>query len=333
MAHKEESCSNDILSILRGASGGYVSGEYLSQCLGMTRTAIWKRMAALKKEGFIIEASTRKGYRLKADTSSYGRLAIMQGLSTRHLGRELKFYEEVDSTSTQLKQLAAEGAPHGTVIIADCQNAGRGRLGRSFSSVGGKGIWMSVLLRPELHPSEVQSLTLAAPVAVLKALEPLKIPGVGIKWPNDILIGKKKICGILTELSAELDRVNWVIAGIGLNVNHASEDFPEELLEIASSLSINDKDHKAFDRSSLAAGILNQFEEVYDHYLDKGSSWIVEEWKRYNLTLGKKVRLISQQGETIGMAYDLLPDGKLVVRKDDGTSIQVLSGEISLREL
>ncbi len=325
--------SNDLLSILKKADGKYISGEYLSQCLGITRAAVWKRMRALKKEGFVIEATTRKGYRLCEVVRPYGRLSIQQGLVTRRFGRELKFLEEVDSTNTYLKQLASEGAPEGTVVLAESQCAGKGRLGRSFLSSPGKGIWMSVLLRPELHPSQVHTLTLAASVAVARTLEPLSIPGFGIKWPNDILIGRRKVCGILTELSAEMDRVAWVIIGMGLNVNHTDDDFPEELKDRATSLYLSREKQEALDRSTLAANMINHLEEIYEKYLSNGPSWIVEQWKRYNNTLGKRVRLISSQGEMVGQAEDLLPDGRLVLVKDNGERHEVLSGEISLREL
>lgn len=333
MTDKEGVCVPDVLTILIGASGQYVSGEYLSRCLGVTRSAVWKRIAALKKEGYFIEASTKKGYCLNPNVNPYGRHAIQNGLTTRTLGRELKFYAQIDSTNTVLKQLASEGAPEGTVVVADSQIAGRGRLGKNWMSAPEKGIWMSVLLRPPLHPSEIQSLTLAASVAVCRALQPLKVQSMGIKWPNDILIGGKKVCGILTELSAEAERVAWVVVGIGLNVNHLEQDFPPEITSIATSLKLSSGSHEQFDRSLLAARILNALEEVYDFYLQKGSSWMIEEWKCWNLTLGKMVQLTSQHENLTVLAYDIMPDGKLVVKKDDGTSLEVLSGEISLREI
>lgn len=325
--------TEDVLTILQNTPGQYVSGEYLSRCLGITRSAVWKRIAALKKEGYHIEASTNKGYRLTLDTSAYGKYAIQNALRTRTFGRELKYFDQTDSTNTALKQLASESAPEGTAVVADCQTAGRGRLGRSWTSAPGKGIWMSVLLRPRLHPSVVQSLTLATSVAVCRALEAMKIPEMGIKWPNDILVGGKKVCGILTELSAEADRVAWVILGIGLNVNQLAEDFPQEILSTATSLRISGKTGAVIDRSRVAAEILNCLEEVYEMFILKGSSWIVEEWKRWNLTLGKMVRLSSRNGEFTALAYDIMPDGKLIVKKEDGTTQEVLSGEISLREL
>jgi BirA family biotin operon repressor/biotin-[acetyl-CoA-carboxylase] ligase len=333
LTDQEFACAEDVLTILQKAAGQYVSGEYLSKCLGVTRSAVWKRIAALKKEGYSIEASTKKGYRLNQDFNAYGKHAVQNALVTNTLGRELKYLNQIDSTNILLKQLALEGAPEGTTVIADSQTAGRGRLGRNWMSEPGNGIWMSVLLMPQLHPTEVQTLTLAASVAVCKALEPLKIKGLGIKWPNDILINGKKVCGILTELSAEDDRVVWVILGIGLNVNHVEKDFPPELSSSATSLRLNSEAGGNLDRSRLAAGILNNLEEVYNTYLQKGSSWVAEEWRRRNLTLGRMVRLTSRNEDIIAMACDILPDGRLRVKKEDGAIIDILSGEISLRKI
>lgn len=322
----------DILSVLYKARGQFVSGEHLSQSLNISRTAVWKRINALKKEGYKIVASTKKGYCLMDSDLPYGRPAIAENLTTRIFGRNIEFYGEVDSTNNVLKKLAQEGAKEGTVVIADCQTRGRGRLGRNWVSEPGNGIWMSLLLRPELHPSKVQVLTLATSVAVAKALESFNIPETGIKWPNDILIRGKKVCGILTELSAEADRVFWVIAGIGLNVNH--QGFPDEIRDIATSVRLEANSGRPVDRSRLAAEIINTFERIYDEFKENGSDPVIAQWKKYNLTLGKKVRLISPDGLCReGTAVDIMPDGRLVFRRDDGVTEYVFSGEISLREI
>ncbi len=322
----------DIVSILYNARGQYVSGEYLSQCLNISRTAVWKRINALKKEGYKIVASTKKGYCMLDSNLPYGKLAIEENLSTQIFGRSIEFYNEVDSTNNVLKKLAQEGAAEGTVVIADCQTRGRGRLGRSWLSAPGKGIWMSLLIRPELDPGNVQVLTLAASVAVAKALDRFKIPGTGIKWPNDILIRGKKVCGILTELSAEIDRIFWVIAGIGLNVNHL--EFPEEIKDTATSIRIEANPDRPVDRSRLAAEIINNFEEIYNTFIEEGPEAVIAQWKDYSLTLEKKVKLISPNGEYIkGTAVDIMPDGRLVLKRDDGTLEYIMSGEISLREI
>jgi len=198
-------------------------------------------------------------------------------------------------------------------------------------SAPGLGIWMSVLLKPNLHPSQVQTLTLASSVAVIRALESLDIEIPGIKWPNDILIGGKKVCGILTELSAEAEKVEWVVIGIGLNVNHDHDDFPNDIKDIATSLRLSGRTQEPFNRSEIAAGIINELEAVYMEFLEKGPGWVAEEWKKRNVTLGKRVELVSQTGVTEAEAVDITPDGRLIVRYDDGRNGEVLSGEISLR--
>jgi len=320
-----------LLHLLRQAKD-YISGEELSEKLAVSRTAIWKRIGSLKKEGFNIEASTRKGYRLIQSEDPYGKVSIQGRITGKILGSSLKFYQEVDSTSNVLKKLAAENAPEGTIVISDAQAAGRGRRGRAWISPAGLGIWMSVLLRPDLHPSQVQTLTLAASAAVMRALVPLGIEGLGIKWPNDIIINGKKVCGILTELSAEAEKVDWVIIGIGLNVNHDHDDFQTEIRDIATSLRLSGRRDSFYNRSEIAANIINELDAVYRGFLDKGPEWVVGEWKKWNVTLGKRVRLISQAGTREAEALDIAPDGRLIVRYDDGTTGEVLSGEVTLRE-
>ena len=328
--HETDDISLKLLNLLRQAKD-YISGEELSDRLAVSRTAIWKRIGSLKKEGFNIEASTKKGYRLVQSEDLYGKISIQSMVTTNILGRNLKFYHEVDSTSNVLKKLAADNAPEGTVVISDIQTAGRGRRGRTWMSAPGLGIWMSVLLKPNLHPSQVQTLTLASSVAVIRALESLDIEIPGIKWPNDILIGGKKVCGILTELSAEAEKVEWVVIGIGLNVNHDHDDFPNDIKDIATSLRLSGRTQEPFNRSEIAAGIINELEAVYMEFLEKGPGWVAEEWKKRNVTLGKRVELVSQTGVTEAEAVDITPDGRLIVRYDDGRNGEVLSGEISLR--
>lgn len=327
-----------ILKQLKRVNDQYVSGEELSNLLGMSRTAIWKRMDSIKEEGFNIEAVTKKGYRLIKDEAGhsidtpYGELAILSEVTGSLIGQNLVFFQEVDSTNKVLKKMAAENAPEGTVVIADMQSTGRGRRGKTWMSAPNRGIWMSILLRPNLHPSSVQTLTLAASVAVMKALEPLGIEGIGIKWPNDILINGKKVCGILTELSAEAERVDWVILGIGLNVNHSESDFSHDIASIATSLRMNVNNNTELDRSVLAASIIDEIENVYRGFIESGSSWVVEEWKKSNITLGKRVNIIGQQGSFHAEVLDITAEGKLIVKDDHGMVHEMLSGEISLTE-
>ena len=333
-----EDPSVKILKQLKKAGNQYVSGEELSNTLGMSRTAIWKRIDSIKEEGFNVEAVTNKGYRLiKGDDSCgidapYGKLAVLSEVTGLVLGQNFKFLKETDSTNTVLKKMAAKGAPEGTVVLADVQSAGRGRRGRTWMSAPKMGIWMSILLRPNLHPSSVQTLTLAASVAVMKALEPMEIEGLGIKWPNDILINQKKVCGILTELSAEAEKVDWVVLGIGLNVNHSESDFSNDIADIATSLRMNVNKNTELNRSEIAANILNEMEKVYQSFIEKGSSWVVDEWRKRNVTLGKMVDIISQTGSFRAKVLDITADGKLIVKDADNKVHEVLSGEISLRE-
>ncbi len=332
-----EDPSVKILKLLKNAGNKYVSGEELSNELGMSRTAIWKRMDSIKEEGFNIEAVTKKGYRLIVEddfsgiNNPYGKLAVQSEIIGNVFGQNLRFLKETDSTNTVLKKMAAENAPEGTVVLADIQSAGRGRRGKTWMSAPKLGIWMSILLRPNLHPSSVQTLTLAASVAVMRVLEPMGIKNLGIKWPNDIIINGKKVCGILTELSAEAERVEWVILGIGLNVNHLEPDFPQDIASIATSLRMCTNSNIQLNRSRIAANIINEMEKVYQDFLEKGSSWVVEKWKKRSITLGKRVNIISQLGSFGAEVLDITAEGKLIVRDDDGTVREILSGEISLR--
>lgn len=329
-----EDPSVKILKLLKRAKNQYVSGEELSNILGMSRTAIWKRIDAIREEGFDVEAVTKKGYRLKDIPSGigapYGKLAVQSEITGSFIGYNLRFLAETDSTNSVLKKMASEGAPEGTVVLADMQKAGRGRRGNAWMSAPGLGIWMSILLRPNLHPGTLQTLTLAASVAVMRALEPMGIKGLGIKWPNDILIDRKKVCGILTELLAEAEKVEWVVLGIGLNVNQSETDFPNDIASIATSLRLSM--NIGFNRSLIAAKIINEIEEVYQAFLEKGSLWVVDEWKKRNITLGETVDIISQTGSFRAKALDITPDGKLIVKDEADKISELLSGEISLRQ-
>jgi len=321
--------SGDILSLL-AARDGYVSGALLSRELNISRTAVWKKIAALKRDGYSIDASTRKGYRLLSHEACYGKPGIQSLLRTGFLGREMRFYESVESTNNVLKVLANAGAVHGTVVIANEQTRGRGRLGREWNSAAGRGIWMSVLLRPELHPANVQAITLAVAVAVCRAIEPFLSEEPGIKWPNDILIGGRKVCGILTELSAEAERVSWVIAGIGLNTHSAPEDFPPDLRNKATSLRQHIKKGVLPDRTRLAAEILNQLEQVYEDYLRNGPDSMLMEWRQRSATLGRMVEVVRGTEKVRALALDIGEDGRLKIQLEDGSIREIFSGEISL---
>lgn len=332
---------NRILEKLMDCPEEYVSGETLSDILGVSRTAIWKYIKEIKAEGYEIDASSKKGYKLIPGKDVLNSFEVGYGFAARLIGKNIIYLREIDSTNTYAKKAAQEGCEDGTVVIADRQTAGKGRMGRTWESAGQKGIWMSVVLRPEIPPEEVQIITLGASVAVVKAIKKATGLPAGIKWPNDIVIEGKKVCGILTEMSCEQDKVNYVIAGIGLNVNHNPEDFPEDLrsravslkayaeekgLEIAGILPLG-----LLKRSDIIKEIAMEFENVYFDINKGNSEWIIEQWREHSHTLGCNVKVDIKGVSYTGTAVDITNEGRLVVNCDDGTVREVMSGEVMVR--
>ena len=314
----------------------YISGEQLSNTLGVSRTAIWKVINELKREGYIIESSSKKGYRLSPDSDVLNSFEISEELKTKVLGRNIIYLDKIDSTNNYAKRIALEGCEEGTLVVADYQTNGRGRLGRGWSSPNKKGIWMSLVLRPNIPFEEVQMITLAASVAVVQALYDIAQIKAGIKWPNDIIINGKKVCGILVEMNMEIESINFLVLGIGVNVNQQKEDFPEELLDKATSLKMYLETlgmQKILKRSELIAAILLKFEEIYDKVKCGDFEYVISEWRKYSVTLGKEVSIIYKNQQFRGVAQDITKDGKLIVKCEDGTVKEVFSGEVSIRGL
>ena len=310
----------DVLALLREQEGAFVSGEEISHRLGLSRAAIWKAVDALRREGYTVEARTGRGYRLldAPDVLTEPEIRRFLGETVR-VGRTLVCLAEVDSTNLRARQLAAEGAADGTVVVADRQTAGRGRLGRSFQSPGGQGIYLTALLRPDLPPERLSPVTAMAGVAVCRAVERLCGVSPGLKWPNDPVLDGKKLCGILTELSLEGEtaRVQELVLGIGINVSQRPEDFTPEVREIATSL-VQALGH-AVSRPALAAGETGPY---------------LAEYRRRCVNLGRTVRLLRPDGggET-AEALDIDEEFGLVVRRPDGAVKTVRSGEVSVRGL
>ena len=310
----------DVLALLREQEGAFVSGEEISHRLGLSRAAIWKAVDALRREGYTVEARTGRGYRLLDAPDVLTEPEIRRFLGeTARVGRTLVCLAEVDSTNLRARQLAAEGAADGTVVVADRQTAGRGRLGRSFQSPGGQGIYLTALLRPDLPPERLSPVTAMAGVAVCRAVERLCGVSPGPKWPNDPVLDGKKLCGILTELSLEGEtaRVQELVLGIGINVSQRPEDFTPEVREIATSL-VQALGH-AVSRPALAAGETGPY---------------LAEYRRRCVNLGRTVRLLRPDGggET-AEALDIDEEFGLVVRRPDGAVKTVRSGEVSVRGL
>ncbi|WP_408006506.1 biotin--[acetyl-CoA-carboxylase] ligase [Pseudalkalibacillus sp. A8] len=314
-----------LISLLSD-SGDYKSGQKLSEKLGCSRTAVWKHIEELRKEGYVVEAVQKKGYRITTRPNNLLPGEIKHQLDTEKLGQEIHYEESVSSTQEIAHQHALNDAPEGTIIIADEQISGRGRLGRSWHSPKGSGVWMSVILRPNIPPQKAPQLTLLAAVSVVQGIEQVTGVDAVIKWPNDILIDGKKAVGILTELQAEADRVNSVIIGIGINVNTAA--FPDEISNIATSLKIASGNE--IERANLVRSILEKMEKLYNLYLEHGFSPIKLLWEGSAASLGKRVRVRTITGELFGKAQGITEEGVLLVEDDLGTLHRVYSADIEL---
>ena len=317
---------SDVLELLR-AAGGYVSGEKMAEQLGVTRAAVWKKIAALRDAGYDISSAPRSGYILRSAPDRLIEPEIVKGLQTKLVGREIICYDAVDSTNIVLKELARQGAENGTVVVADTQGTGRGRMERAFFSPPGKGIWVSILLRPDFLPQEAPKCTLMAAVAVAQAMEKFGLRAA-IKWPNDILHDGRKLVGILTEMSAEMDRVNYIVIGIGINVNIAEEDFPEELRPIATSLM--QMKGEPLSRVAFLQELLRALDVLYADVQRAGFAPVLAAWKKYAVTLGQQVRVLGPGGETFeGTAADIDAEGALLIDTEEGQR-RVLAGDVSI---
>ena len=316
-----------ILELLRRQEG-FLSGEDIGRELSITRAAVWKGIKKLREEGYEIEAVTNRGYRLTNPETMYNKRELEQGLKTKTMGQTIYFYEETDTTNNRARELALEGAPEGTLVVAEKQTAGRGRRGKVWESPLGTGIWMSLVLRPQIMPAEASVLTLLCGLATAEAIEAETGLSAGIKWPNDILINGKKAVGILTEMDCEMSEVHFVIPGIGINVNTAS--FPPEIAEIATSLYL--ECGKTVSRRRLVHKVLEQLEEHYETFLRTGSfAAMLEDYRKHCITLGKEVHVLGRE-PFFAEALDITPEGELLVRRaDNGKEEVVFSGEVSIR--
>lgn len=318
----------EVLKRLQRADGQPLSGQQLADTLAISRTAIWKHMNQLKEEGYVIETIRKKGYILKEVPDIIDVAKIKAALETTSFGQVIHYEEQLASTQPVAHQLAQQGAQEGTIVICEQQTAGKGRMLRPWVSEKGKGIWMSVILRPDVPTYKAPQFTLVAAVAVAKAIEDVVDVRPEIKWPNDLLINGYKCTGILTEMQAEPDRVNALIMGIGINVNHAAEDFPEELQTIATSLKMIK--NKEIDRATLIARILFYLEQYSAAYVADGFTHIKKEWENYSCTLGNRIRVTTLREQFVGQAIEISEEGILSVRLDDGEVKRVYSADITL---
>lgn len=325
----------DILAELRN-SGDYVSGQQLCDRFGVTRTAVWKVINQLKEEGYRIESVSHKGYRLlESPEDILSQSEISSRLTTEWAGRKVYYFDVTGSTNNDAKRLAEEGAPHGAVIVADTQNEGKGRRGRKWQTLPGTALSFTLLLRPEFSPDKASMLTLVMALSVTEAVEDVTSAKAAIKWPNDIVMNKKKICGMLTEMTMtpEMDEIQYIVVGAGINVNNDSaEEFGEEIRTNATSLKI--ETGRQIDRAELLEKVLVRFEENYGIFLETlDLSRLRESYQRHLQGVGCEVRVLDPAGEYTGISQGINDKGELIVIKENGERVQVYAGEVSVRGL
>ena len=316
----------EIIKLLKAAPD-YVSGQELCETFGVSRTAVWKVIRQLQEDGYEIEAKRNRGYRLGDSGDVFTGAELRSLLNTRWVGHNLVFLEQVDSTNEEAKRQAEKGAPDGTLVAAAEQSAGKGRRGRTWISEKGTGVWMSLLLRPDFPPECASMLTLVAAMAVEKGIS--RVTGVDgqIKWPNDVVIEGKKVCGILTEMSTEMECIHYVVVGIGINVG--TEEFPEEIRDLATSLYLSTQ--KKVKRAVLAAAVAEAWEFYYEQFLKSGDlRFLMEEYNERLVNRGREVKVLALDGGYMGIAQGINETREILV-ETGGMVRTVISGEVSVR--
>ena len=317
----------EILRLLRSADG-YISGQELCNRFGVSRTAVWKAINQLKEAGYEIEAQQNKGYKLMAAPDLMTEAEIKSLMHTDWVAKEVLYFDTIDSTNTKAQELAEKGYQSGTLVVADKQESGKGRRGRSWVSPSGTGIFMTLMIKPDINPNNASMLTLVAALAVAKAITSVTGEEALIKWPNDIVINGKKVCGILTEMNAQFDYINHIVVGIGINVHN--ESFPEEISQMASSLMI-EAGGKRFHRAQIIAETMSYFEQYYDTFLKtQDLSALVREYDKLLVNRNKSVRVLDPKEPFDGKAMGITPKGELIVDTWESRKL-VSSGEVSVR--
>lgn len=318
-----------IIKLLKENPNSFISGQFICDRLGVSRTAIWKCINQLKEDGYEIESISNKGYRLAASPDLLTFEEIHTYLTASFIGRNIVHFDSIGSTNTEAKKIADLPGSDGTIVIAEEQTNGRGRLGRSWISPKYKGVWMSIILKPDLNPMDAVKLTQIAAAAIVNAAGELNIKTL-VKWPNDIVINHKKTCGILTEMNAELTRINYVVVGIGINVNTENNEFSEDIKEIATSLKVETEKH--VNRQELVGRILNNFETLYEEFIKHSNiAASVNICRNNSAVIGKEIFILSKDKKIEVKAIDIDEDGRLLVEHNDGRQEYIISGEVSIR--
>lgn len=315
-----------ILKVILDNEKEFISGEELSKKLGISRTAIWKHIRILRSQGYNIESVNKKGYRLVDEpTDLLNPQNIYRNLKTKFIGKNVLHFETIDSTNDYAKKIGNE-LRDGSVIISEEQTKGKGRLGRVWESKAGEGIWMSIILKPNIIPNKAPFITLIAGASIVKALNILGVDAK-IKWPNDITINNKKLSGILTELSAEIERVNYIVVGIGMNVKDT--DFEEELKDKATSLY---KENYNLSRVDIVKEILCQFEKLYLDYIEKDDKKeVLDICRQYSAIINKEIYVIKNDQKELVDCIGINEEGNLIIKNKDGKLEEIMSGEVSIR--
>jgi BirA family biotin operon repressor/biotin-[acetyl-CoA-carboxylase] ligase len=319
-----------ILDLFRRETGGHLSGARLSETLGVSRTAVWKQIEQLRQLGYRIEASPSRGYRLCATPDLPLAEELRSGLAARIIGREIRYLAETDSTNRQAYALGEAGAGEGLVVIADRQTAGKGRMGRSWASPPGVNLYLSILLRPPLPPQAAPQLTFVSTLAVSRTIAAVSGLSPTHKWPNDVLVGDCKVAGLLNEMSAESDRIRFVVLGIGVNLNMTADQFPNDLRMPATSLLL--AGGQPVSRALFARTLLEQLDALYAEFLQRGPAPLLAAWEARCDLIGKEVE-VDEGGSGIlrGKFTGIDRDGALLLTLADGTTERVLAGDVTVR--
>lgn len=318
---KKNNMQAKVLDFLKRKSG-YISGEEISYHLKISRQALWKHIQELKETGYEIVAVPHLGYRLISSPDRLYPCEIRYQLNTKFIGHKIYYFDMLSSTMDIATELGMNGSPEGTLILAEVQTKGRGRLGRVWFSPKYKGIYLSLILRPKILPNQTSMLTLMSAVSICEAIKEITDLNTKIKWPNDILIHNKKLGGILTELNAEMDATRFVIIGIGLNVNNDKKTL------VSGATSLKEQKKENINRIELLQEILRKFEANYLLFQKIGSQTIIDKLANFNITLGRRVKIFCQRRHLEGEAIDIDTDGGLLLRKDSGLVEKVMAGDV-----
>ncbi|MDK2847916.1 MAG: BirA family transcriptional regulator [Desulfuromonadales bacterium] len=315
-----------ILALFRSAGDGFVSGAQISRALGVSRTAIWKKIEQLRLLGYAIEAVPSKGYRLQESPDLLLAAEVQAELGTERIGREVIYYAETDSTNLRAHELGKAGAEEGTVVLADRQTAGRGRLGRHWCSPGGVNLYASIVVRPPVAPRYASQMTFLSAAAVAQTVSETGGLTATVKWPNDVLVEGRKIAGLLNELDAETERIHYLVLGIGVNLNMQAGQFPDDLRYPATSLLL--ETGRRVSRLDFVRCLLRHMDRLYSLYLAQGFQPVLAAWQQYFHLVGCMVEVDCQNRRVVGCVQGLDSDGALLLELADGGRERVLAGDV-----